>query len=252
MYFANSKTPRKPIYEAKSGFKPVKNTLEAYHADGRPFRYIDARSEGGGMMGPPPSDMSKVKDPKAQGEGMGMGAAPPRPRRERIPLDWGASYGWPAKVSPASFGGMGVSAGMGPGIGGGTNHVYLEPIHAHRESHQINMYLGSNRLDIQEFDAEIDIFLGKEHEKHTHNSCSVNHMPPGLIHMSDEVRRVGKPYVNFMFVIGPYMSNYYEAATKDKVQFGDPAKGEVMIPEGASDYVPPTKMEDWVWPYPKK
>ena len=74
-------------------------------------------------------------------------------------------------------------------------------------------------------------------------------MVPGLVHMGDEVRRVGKPYVNFMFVIGPYMSNYYEAAAKDKVQLGDPAKGEVMISEGASDYVPPTKMEDWPWPY---
>ena len=114
------------------------------------------------------------------------------------------------------------------------------------------MYLGPDRLDIEEFDAEIDIFLGKEHEKHTHNTCSVNHMPPGMPHMGDEVRRVGKSYRNFMFVIGPYMSNYYEAAPKDKVQLGDPAKGEVMISPGASDYVPPTKMEDWVWPYPEK
>ena len=137
-------------------------------------------------------------------------------------------------------------------MGGGTNHCELEPIHAHRESHQINIYLGANRLNIEEFDAEIEIFLGKEHEKHTHTTSSVNHIVPGLVHMGDEVRRVGKPYQRFMFVIGPYMTNYYEAAAKDKVQLGDPAKGELMISEGASDYVPPTKMEDWVWPYPEK
>ena len=84
------------------------------------------------------------------------------------------------------------------------------------------------------------------------NTCAADHMVPGMPHMGDETRRVGKPYQRFMFVIGPYMTNYYEAAAKDKVQLGDPAKGELMISEGASDYVPPTKMEDWVWPYPKK
>ena len=221
MYFANSKTPRKEMVELPPGLKPAKNLMEAYHADGRPFRNIESR----------------------MGEGMGMGAGR---RMEFIPMVMSSTLGWPAKVSPG---------GMGGGMGGGTQHcygAYSEPIHAHRESHQINVYLGSNRLDIQEFDAEIDIFLGKEHEKHTHNSCSVNHMPPGMPHMGDEPRRVDRPYRNFMFVIGPYMSNYYEAAAKDKVQLGDPAKMEVMISPGASDYVPPTKMEDWVWPYPKK
>jgi len=81
------------------------------------------------------------------------------------------------------------------------------------------------------------------------NTCAADHMVPGLVHMGDEIRRVGKPYRNFMFVIGPYMSNYMDAASKDKVQLGDPAKGELMISEGAADYVPPTKMEDWPWPY---
>jgi hypothetical protein len=48
------------------------------------------------------------------------------------------------------------------------------------------------------------------------------------------------------------MNNYFAGASKDKVLLSDESKGEVMIKPGAPDYVPPTKMEDWVWPYPEK
>ena len=48
------------------------------------------------------------------------------------------------------------------------------------------------------------------------------------------------------------MQDYFKAAPKDKVLLSDESKGEVMIAEGAADYVPPTKMEDWVWPYPRQ
>jgi len=218
MYVANSKTPRKEFFQAKPGVTPVKNTMEAFHADGRPFRNIENRAEG-----------------------MGMGGG----RRDSIPIAFSSVYGWPGKVSP-------LCAITSTASWSHCSGAYTEPIHAHIESHQLNVYLGANRLNIEEFDAEIEVFLGKEHEKHVLNTCGANHMVPGLVHMGDEIRRVGKPYCNFMFVIGPYMSNYSEAASKDKVQLGDPAKGEVMISEGASDYVPPTKMEDWVWPYPEK
>jgi hypothetical protein len=48
------------------------------------------------------------------------------------------------------------------------------------------------------------------------------------------------------------MEHYMEAAPYDKVQLSDESKGEVMITPGAQDYVPLTKMEDWVWPYPAR
>ena len=128
----------------------------------------------------------------------------------------------------------------------------LEPVHAHKNSHQISMFLGSNPLNIADFDAEVEIFLGKEHEKHVIDTCAVDHYVPGIPHIGDEVRRVGKPFVHIMWVIGPDMNDYYEAAAKDKVLLSDEWKGEVMITKGAHDYVPPTKLEDWVWPYPAK
>ena len=130
--------------------------------------------------------------------------------------------------------------------------VDLEPVHAHRNSHQISMYLGGNPQNIEDFDAEIEIFMGKEREKHVLDTCAVDHYVPGIPHMADEIRRVGKPFIHIMWVIGPYMNDYFEAAPKDKIQLSDEWKGEVMITKGAQDYVPPTKLEDWVWPYEKK
>jgi hypothetical protein len=156
------------------------------------------------------------------------------------PMGWSSHYGWPAKVSPAYM------------VTRNRENLLLEPVHAHRDSHQISMYLGSNPLDISDFDATIEIFMGKEREMHIIDTCAVDHYVPGIVHLGDEVRRVGKPFIHIMWVIGPYMEDYYKAAAKDKVLLSDLSKGEVMIAEGARDYVPPTKIEDWVWPYPKK
>jgi hypothetical protein len=153
---------------------------------------------------------------------------------------WSSDLGWPAKTSSMYVAEL------------SRDYCYLEPVHAHRESHQISMYIGGDPLDIEDFGADIDVFLGKEMERHTLNSCSVIHYVPGIPHLGDERRVVTKPIIHMMWVIGPRMENYYKAAPYDKVLLSDESKGEVMISPGASDYVPPTKMEDWVWPYPAK
>jgi hypothetical protein len=153
---------------------------------------------------------------------------------------WSGDLGWPAKTSPmyaAEF---------------YRDYCCLEPVHAHRESHQISMYIGSDPLDIENFGADIDVFLGKEMERHILNSSGVIHYVPGCPHLGDERRVVTKPIIHMMWVIGPHMENYYDAAKYDKVLLSDESKGEVMITPGSRDYAPPTKMEDWVWPYPAK
>ena len=153
---------------------------------------------------------------------------------------WSSVHGWPAKVSPVYM------------VNRNRDWFFTEPVHAHKASHQISMYLGSNPLDIEDFDAKIEIFMGKEREEHVIDTCAVDHYVPGIVHLGDEVRRVGKPFIKIMWAIGPEMNDYFKAAVKDKVVLSDESKGEVMISEGALDYVPPTKIEDWVWPYPKK
>ena len=152
---------------------------------------------------------------------------------------WPSDFGWPAKVSPAYF------------TAYYRDWFFQEPVHAHRQSHQISMFIGSNPLNIEDFDAEIDVWMGKEFERHIIDTCAVDHYVPGIVHLGDEVRIVRKPFIRMMWVIGPDMQNYFKAAAKDKVLLSDESKGETMISEGSHDYVPPTKMEDWVWPYPK-
>jgi hypothetical protein len=94
--------------------------------------------------------------------------------------------------------------------------------------------------------------MGTKREEHVIATCAVDHYVPGLVYMGDDVRRVNKPFTKLMWALGPDMNDYFKAATKDKVVLSDESKGETMIQEGDLDYVPPTKIEDWVWPYPEK
>lgn len=152
---------------------------------------------------------------------------------------WSRQLGFPAKIS------------WSVGTVWYRDYFYVEPVHAHRNSHQVSMYLGGDPLNIEDFDGEVDIWMGKEMEKHTIDSCAVDHYVPGIPHLGDERRRVGKPFLHIMWVIGPEMNDYYAAAPTDKVLLSDESKGEVMIPQGAADYVPPTPLDEWVWPYAK-
>jgi hypothetical protein len=124
-------------------------------------------------------------------------------------LLWSADLGFPAKASWSCMAGF------------HRDYCYLEPVHAHRRSHQISMYLGGNPLDIEDFDAEIDVFFGKERERHTLSTTGVVHYVPGIVHLGDERRVVNQPFLRIMWVVGPEMNNYYRAAPVDKVQFGD-------------------------------
>jgi hypothetical protein len=115
--------------------------------------------------------------------------------------------------------------------------AYLEPVHYHTFIHQRHIYLGSNPTDIEDFDADIELWLGKEREKHVIDTCAVNHMVPGLVHLGDEIRRVGKPFLSIGVMVGT--GEYFK--TKDKVLLSREDRGEVMISEGSPDYVPPTR-----------
>jgi hypothetical protein len=168
-------------------------------------------------------------------------------RHARMPMGRGIAYmlwsedlGFPAKASWSCASGF------------YRDYCCLEPVHAHRRSHQVSMFLGGNPLNIEDFDVEIEASFGKEQERHTLSTPGVIHYVPGIPHIGDERRVVKKPFLHLMWVLGPEMNNYYKAAAVDKVVLSDESKGEPMITPGAMDYVPPTKMEDWVWPYPSK
>jgi hypothetical protein len=90
------------------------------------------------------------------------------------------------------------------------------------------IYLGGDPMNVEEFDAEIELQWGEEREKVTIDSACVVHKPGGLIHSSVDHRRVGKPYMEIMVFISP---NYF---TEGKTVYSK--EGELMISKGARDY----------------
>ena len=64
--------------------------------------------------------------------------------------------------------------------------------HSH-PGHEALCFVGSNPLDISEFDAEIELGLGEEVEMYTITSPAVVSLPPGMVHCPLTFKRVGKP-----------------------------------------------------------
>ncbi len=74
--------------------------------------------------------------------------------------------------------------------------MFMDKPHKH-DFHQFFCFLGSDPKHIDELDAEIEVYLGEEGEKHVINTATVLHIPPGLIHCPMEYKRVGKPVMHF-------------------------------------------------------
>ena len=76
----------------------------------------------------------------------------------------------------------------------------FEPPHTH-DFDQFILFLGSNPEKISEFDAEAEIWLGKENEKHVIDSTTIVYIPKGLMHHQINLKRIGRPImlVNLFF-----------------------------------------------------
>ena len=112
-----------------------------------------------------------------------------------------------------------------------TTQAYLgpEPAHSHTDFDEWIIYFGGNPLNIEEFDGEIEMWWGEEREKHVLNSTCVTHIPPGLIHGSNDHRRVGKPYQEIIMMNVPG-GKYYKEKNKLFAK-----EGEIMLGEDAED-----------------
>jgi hypothetical protein len=112
----------------------------------------------------------------------------------------------------------------------------MEPLHYHRKFDEWLIFLGGNPLNVEEFDAEIEMFWGREQEKQVVDRTCVAHVPPGLVHVGQEHRRVGKPFWESITVAGT--GDYF--AEIEKVILSREERGEVMISPGSQDWVPLT------------
>ena len=88
--------------------------------------------------------------------------------------------------------------------------VVRKPYMFHAATHKHNFtsfayFFGSNPMDMKEFDAEIELSLGEEREKHVINSPAVVVMPPGLYHCPVNYTKVDKPfYCLELFIASKY------------------------------------------------
>lgn len=65
--------------------------------------------------------------------------------------------------------------------------------HVH-DADELFFIFGGNPQNFYDFDAEIEIYLGEEREKHIINTTSIVYIPKGLLHAPIAITRVGKPF----------------------------------------------------------
>jgi hypothetical protein len=86
-------------------------------------------------------------------------------------------------------------------------HCIFKPIefdrpHAH-EFAELICFLGSDPADIRHLDAEVEICLGEEQEKHIIDTAAVVSIPAGLIHCPLTIKNVKKPLIFLEFSLTP-------------------------------------------------
>ena len=73
-------------------------------------------------------------------------------------------------------------------------------------SHDFDQFLhfyGADMQNISEFDAEVEISLGEEGEKHVITEPTVLHIPSGMIHCPLEFKMVNKPIIFMNVALTP-------------------------------------------------
>lgn len=74
--------------------------------------------------------------------------------------------------------------------------------HAH-DFDQYLCFIGNNPMNFFEFDAEIEITLGEEGEKHIIDTTSILYIPKGLLHCPLVFKKINKPVILLDIVIAP-------------------------------------------------
>jgi hypothetical protein len=82
-----------------------------------------------------------------------------------------------------------------------------DPPHKH-EFDEYLLFMGGNPLNLQEFDAEIEVALGEEWERHTIDTTSILYIPKGLQHCPINIKRVGRPFIfGHIMLAGKYTTD---------------------------------------------
>ena len=103
----------------------------------------------------------------------------------------------------------------GAGINLGFRY-YVKPFKMELQSHHHDVdeylfFLGAQLPDLTaNFDAEIEIFLGPEYERHIITKPCILYIPRGFEHNPMDIKRVGKPLLFMPLLLAPYFNGYYQ------------------------------------------
>ena len=103
----------------------------------------------------------------------------------------------------------------GAGINMGFRY-YVKPFKMELQSHHHDVdeylfFLGGQLPDLTDnFDAEIEIFLGPEYERHVITKPCILYIPRGLEHNPMDIKRVGKPLLFMPLLLAPYFNGVYQ------------------------------------------
>jgi hypothetical protein len=128
-----------------------------------------------------------------------------------------------AVASPViGFEGAGDIPGSGMNLGFA---LYTKPIKLELQSHHHDVdeyliFLGAQLPDLTaNFDAEIEMFLGEEYERHVITKPTVLYIPRGMEHNPMDIKRLGKPMLFCPIHLAPYFNAVYRT-------------GYMQLPEG--------------------
>ena len=84
-------------------------------------------------------------------------------------------------------------------------YLFHEPIHKHMFT-EFFFFFGSNPMDMNEFDADVEFTFGAEREKHVMSSPTVVTVPADVYHCPHNFARIGKP----IYCLEAFLTPKYE------------------------------------------
>jgi hypothetical protein len=91
--------------------------------------------------------------------------------------------------------------------------MFHDRVHKH-EFTEFFYFFGSNPMDMNEFDAEVEFSFGEEREKHTITGPAILAIPPGLYHCPLNFLRITKP----IYCLEAFLTSKYQGTNLDEVK----------------------------------
>jgi hypothetical protein len=108
--------------------------------------------------------------------------------------------------------------------------VLIEEPHSH-DFEEFLIIQGNNPANPRDFDAEIELTLGEEGEKHIITGTTLICLPKGLVHGPVKFTRVGKPVVLVVYCMAPEYRRNPAKITKSIQPTGETKYGKYVIRE---------------------